>query len=73
MNYKKIDELLLKLKSSYQGIGAETELIVEKPASIAEVEDVENSLGRKLPLQIREFFLYYSKKCEFMHKFIIIH
>ena len=64
MDYKKIDEILLKLKSAYEGIGAEVELVVEEAASVEEVEDVENSIGRKLPLQIREFFLQYSKKCE---------
>ena len=65
MDYPKIDALLLKLKNAYESIGAETELVVEEPASIAEVEAVENSLQRKLPLQIREFFLHYSKRCEF--------
>lgn len=65
MDYQRIDELLLKLKSAYEGIGAETELAAEKPASPAEVEDAENRLGRKLPLQIRNFFLQYSKRCEF--------
>jgi len=65
MDYQKIDELLLKLKRAYESIGAETELVVEGPASIVEVEAVENRLKRKLPLQIREFFLKYSKKCEF--------
>lgn len=65
MDYPKIDGLLLKIKSAYDSIGAETELVVEEPASIAEVEAVENSLQRKLPLQIREFFLQYSKKCKF--------
>lgn len=60
-----IDELLLKVKSAYESIGAETELVVEEPASIAEVEALENRIGRKLPLQIRDFFLQYSKKCEF--------
>lgn len=65
MDYKKIDELLLKVKSAYESIGAETELVVEEPASIAEVEAVENIIERKLPLQIRDFFLQYSKKCEF--------
>lgn len=65
MDYPKIDGLLLKIKSAYDSIGAETELVVEKPASIAEVEATENRLERKLPLQIREFFLQYSKKCEF--------
>ena len=34
MDYKKIDELLLKIKSAYESIGAETELVVGKPASI---------------------------------------
>ena len=62
MDYQKIDELLLKIKSAYESIGAETELVVEKPASIAEVESIENIIERKLPLQIRDFFLQYSKK-----------
>ena len=35
MDYQKIDELLLKIKSAYESIGAETELVVEEPASIA--------------------------------------
>lgn len=65
MDYQKIDELLLKIKSAYESIGAETELVVEEPASIAEVESIENIIERKLPLQIRDFFLQYSKKCEF--------
>lgn len=65
MDYSKIDGLLLKIKSAYDSIGAETELMVEEPASTAEVEAVENRLERKLPLQIREFFLQYSKKCKF--------
>ena len=39
--------------------------MVEEPASIAEVESIENIIERKLPLQIRDFFLQYSKKCEF--------
>lgn len=65
MDYKKIDELLLKVKSAYDSIGAETELVIEEPASIAEVEAVENAIERTLPLQIREFFMKYSKKCEF--------
>ena len=30
MDYQKIDELLLKIKSAYESIGAETELVVEK-------------------------------------------
>ena len=49
MDYQKIDELLLKIKSAYESIGAETELVVEEPASIAEVESIEN---------IIESFLY---------------
>ena len=65
MDYQKIDELLLKIKSAYESIGAETELVVEEPASIAEVESIENIIERKLPLQIRDFFLRYSKKCKF--------
>ncbi len=65
MDYQKIGELLLKLKSAYESIGAETELVVEEPASITEVEEVENKLGRRLPLQIKEFFLQYSRNCEF--------
>ena len=65
MDYQKIDELLLKLKSAYKSIGAEANLVVEKPASRTEVEEVEKRLGRKLPIQIRDFFLQYSKKCEF--------
>lgn len=65
MDYQKIDELLLKIKSAYESIGAETELVVEEPASIAEVESIENIIERKLPLQIRDFFLQYSKKCKF--------
>lgn len=65
MDYQKIDELLLKIKSAYESIGAETELVVEKPASIAEVESIENIIERKLPLQIRDFFLQYSKNCKF--------
>lgn len=32
---------------------------------MSKVEEVENKLERKLPLQIREFFLQYSKNCEF--------
>ena len=67
MDYQKIDELLLKIKSAYESIGAETELVVEEPASIAEVESIENIIERKLPLQIRDFFLQYSKKCELIH------
>lgn len=31
MDYQRIDELLLKLKSAYEGIEAETELVVAKP------------------------------------------
>lgn len=65
MDYQKIDELLLKIKSAYESIRAETELVVEEPASIAEVESIENIIERKLPLQIRDFFLQYSKKCKF--------
>lgn len=65
MDYQKISELLLKLKSAYESIGAETELVVEDPASITEVEAVENRFEKKLPLQIRNFFLQYSRKCEF--------
>ena len=61
MDYQKIDELLLKIKSAYESIGAETELVVEEPASIVEVESIENIIERKLPLQIRDFFLQYSK------------
>ena len=61
MDYQKIDGLLVKIKSAYDRIGAETELIVEEPAGIAEVEAIENRLERKLPLQIRDFFLQYSK------------
>lgn len=64
MDYQKIDELLLKIKSAYESIGAETELVVEEPASIAEVESIENIIERKLPLQIRDFFLQYSKKMQ---------
>lgn len=64
MDYKKIDELLLKVKCAYESIGAETELVIEEPASIVEVEIVENRLGVKLPFQLRDFFLRYSKKCE---------
>ena len=39
--------------------------MVEEPASIAEVETVEKGIERRLPTQIRDFFLQYSKKCEF--------
>ena len=53
MDYQKIDELLLKIKSAYESIGAETELVVEEPASIAEVESIEN---------IIESFLYTLNK-----------
>lgn len=65
MDYGKIDDMLCKIKSAYESIGAETELVVEKPASIEEVEEVENRMKRKIPLQIRDFFLRYSKRCEF--------
>ncbi len=65
MDYRKIDELLLKIKSAYESIGAETELIVEKAASIEEVEEVEKRIKRKIPVQMKDFFLKYSKKCEF--------
>lgn len=65
MDYQKIDELLIKLKNAYESIGAETKLVAEKPASIAEVEEAEKKLGRKLPLQLRDFFLRYAKKCGF--------
>ena len=65
MDYQKIDRLLVKIKSAYDKIGAETELMVDAPADIAEVEAIENRLERKLPLQIRNFFLQYSKKCRF--------
>ena len=37
-----------KIKSAYESIGAETELVVEEPASIAEVESIENIIERKL-------------------------
>ncbi len=72
MDYPKIDGLLLKIKSAYDSIGAETELVVEEPASIAEVEAIENRLERKLPLQIREFFLQYSKNVSFQHFYQMI-
>ncbi len=65
MDYKRIDALLSMVKSAYESIGAETELIVERPAELSEVEAVEISLERKLPLQIRNFFLQYSRKCRF--------
>lgn len=65
MDYKKIDKLLLKEKKAYENIGAETELVVEEPASVAEVEAIEKKLQKKLPSQIRDFFLQYSRRCEF--------
>lgn len=65
MDYKKIGELLSKVKCAYDSIGAETVLEIEEPASIAEVEELENRLERKLPLQIKDFFLNYSRRCEF--------
>ena len=72
MDYQKIDELLLKIKSAYESIGAETELVVEEPASIAEVESIENIIERKLPLQIRDFFLQYSKNANFRHGYQMV-
>ena len=48
MDYQKIDELLLKIKSAYESIGAETELVVEEPASIAEVEAIENIMNKDI-------------------------
>ncbi|MDD7388531.1 MAG: SMI1/KNR4 family protein [Lachnospiraceae bacterium] len=65
MDYQKTGELLLKLKSAYESIGAETELVIEEPAGITEVEEIENKLERKLPVQIREFFLQFSGNCRF--------
>ncbi len=65
MNYKKIRALFIAVKNAYESIGAETELVIEEPASIAEVEAIENRLERKLPLQIREFFLQFSRRCQF--------
>ena len=72
MDYQKIDELLLKIKSAYESIGAETELVVEEPASIAEVETIENIIERKLPLQIRDFFLQYSKNANYRHGYQMV-
>ena len=72
MDYQKIDELLLKIKSAYESIGAETELVVEEPASIEEVESIENIIERKLPLQIRDFFLQYSKNANFRHGYQMV-
>lgn len=64
MDYKRIDKLLSEIKSAYESIGAEVELLVEEPAGIKAVEAVEKSIGRKLPVQLREFFLEYSKNCQ---------
>lgn len=65
MNYNDIRTLLEQLKCTYEKICEDVELVVAEPATIEEVEKVEQELGRKLPVQIRDFFLQFSKECSF--------
>lgn len=65
MNYEGISNLLIRLKSAYESVGAETELTIEKPVAEDKVIKAEKELGMKLPLQIRNFLLEFSGKLDF--------
>ena len=66
MNYKKIDKLLLRLKTAYEQFGVEeVEYKKSKPATKKEVEELEIKLGQKLPTSLKDFFLNFSKELSF--------
>ncbi len=66
MNYKKIDELLVRLKSAYEQVSEdEVEYKKSPPATKLEVEELEEKLGQKLPISIKDFLLNFSKELTF--------
>lgn len=65
MNYLKIKHLLNELKYIYEQIGANVEFTLEQPALESELMLLEEQLKIKLPEEIRNFFLNFSKCCKF--------
>lgn len=56
--------------SEVKSIGGETsEIIIERPATIEEVINVEKKLGISLPKDFRDYLLKFSKKVEFYYNF----
>lgn len=65
MDYKRINEMIMKLKQVYERVGADVGIDIATPANMEEIEAVEKELGMRLPEQLRDFFLNYSASCEF--------
>lgn len=64
MEYKHFDELCKKLVEVYRKWDKEAYYKVEEPATVDMVEAAENRLGMRLPEQLRNFFLQYSRKAD---------
>lgn len=66
MDYKKIEQQLRKLVQVYEKIcnDMDVDFQVEPPATESEIQRAEQQLNVKLPVEIRDFFLKFSKNCE---------
>lgn len=67
MNYVILKDFLKELKYTYEKLCVDNsvKLIIGKPATTEEIEVAEQTLGRTLPTQLREFLLHFSKNCSF--------
>lgn len=65
MDYLQIKQLLNKLKETYEQIGIDVNFDLEPPANETEVLALEKQVKMRLPAEIRNFFLKFSKNCEF--------
>lgn len=61
MDYLQIKQLLNKLKETYEQIGIDVNFDLELPANETEVLALEKQLKMRLPAEIRNFFLKFSK------------
>ena len=65
MNYMKFKQQLEDLKNVYESICESVDLVLEDPASEAEIIRVEKQIGKILPGEIKDFFRKFSRNCEF--------
>lgn len=66
MNYEKIDELFITLKMAYEQFSEDVvEYKKSERATEEEVEELETTIGQKLPVSLKDFFLNFSKEVYF--------
>lgn len=66
MDYNKLKEELSELHKVYEKIcGDDVDFTLEPPATEAEIKETEQKIGKALPKEIRDFFLCFSKDCDF--------